>query len=391
MNFPTDESILVGDIRQIPAETLCHHDILTGGFPCQPFSRLGCQPGVEDDKGRGTLFAEIVRILNASKPRAFILENVPGLATTNNGRDLQSIVHKLEGAGYARVRCAILDSARVLPQRRRRLYLVGFRRMAAADAFEWPTLPNLDRTIKEILQHDGDYAYNLEVFRLNTNQWRRRLDINRKESSWLVDIDGTSPTLTRNYRRTPGKRSGSRVAREGANANSSNKRGGHNLVPYPPHEPSDAPARFFTARECARLQGFPESYLIPRETDADGPGAALFGNAVSPPIIAALASRVLDAINGSNSAENVSDKDCWRMDNAVAVAMNMVVHAIPNDAKHVLQEKIEGVYKKKTTFKPVEEVYVDRLSDGLICFDYRDTGHCIKGKDCRYLHEIPKI
>ena len=103
LNFPPrDVPAFAKDVTEVDAATdVPPHDLLTAGFPCQPFSRLGQQPGFQAPKGHGTLFAHIVRIVRAVRPRMLLLENVPGLATTpGGGEELRVIVGELDGAGY---------------------------------------------------------------------------------------------------------------------------------------------------------------------------------------------------------------------------------------------------------------------------------------------------
>lgn len=109
------------DIRKITK--IPKHDVLLAGFPCQPFSYAGARRGFGDT--RGTLFFEIERILQTSRPRCFILENVRGLATHDSGRTLATIISRLEGIGYG-VTFRILNSADFgVPQNRMRIYIVG--------------------------------------------------------------------------------------------------------------------------------------------------------------------------------------------------------------------------------------------------------------------------
>lgn len=112
-----------GDIRQVDA--LPKHDILLAGFPCQPFSYAGKQRGFGDT--RGTLFFEIERLIETSKPEMFLLENVRGLITHDGGRTLQTIYSKLENLGYG-VSHVLLNSAlHGVPQNRMRVYIVGIK------------------------------------------------------------------------------------------------------------------------------------------------------------------------------------------------------------------------------------------------------------------------
>jgi site-specific DNA-cytosine methylase len=161
------------------------HDLLTAGFPCQPFSGAGRREGLGDP--RGTLFLEIVRLARALRPRALLLENVRGLAQHDGGRTLATVLAELEAAGY---RCshAVLDAAALLPQarptelmrtrttltttrhtwctraarrglirrgqERARVFIVGLREdlPGAAAAFAWPRLPALRRAAADVLQ-----------------------------------------------------------------------------------------------------------------------------------------------------------------------------------------------------------------------------------------------
>jgi DNA (cytosine-5)-methyltransferase 1 len=113
-----------GDITQIAPEDIPNHDILLGGFPCQPFSIIGKSLGFADT--RGTLFFNIEEILRVKKPYAFLLENVKQLRSHDQGRTLLVIKEKLEALGYF-VHIKILNALDFgLPQKRERIIIVGF-------------------------------------------------------------------------------------------------------------------------------------------------------------------------------------------------------------------------------------------------------------------------
>jgi DNA (cytosine-5)-methyltransferase 1 len=122
-----------GDIHTIDANSIPDHDILLAGFPCQPFSIIGHRKGFED--ARGTLFFEIARILEAKKPQAFVLENVKLLVGHNNGRTLARIMEVLRSLGYHVDRRIFNALDFGLPQKRERVFIVGFK---TPRAFEWP-------------------------------------------------------------------------------------------------------------------------------------------------------------------------------------------------------------------------------------------------------------
>ena len=116
---PGDGPLVVGDITDVCEEIIPPHDVLTGGFPCQSFSARGQRRGLDDP--RGALYREILRTLVACRPRAFLLENVEGLATMDDGEVLDVIVADLRAAGYD-VETKIIDAAGWVPQSRRRVF-----------------------------------------------------------------------------------------------------------------------------------------------------------------------------------------------------------------------------------------------------------------------------
>jgi DNA (cytosine-5)-methyltransferase 1 len=114
-----------GDITQIEESDIPKFDIVTAGFPCQPFSSIGKRQGFEH-KTQGTLFYDVARIIAHHKPSAFLLENVSGLVTHDKGNTLSTIIETLEELNYS-VSYKILDSAEFgVPQKRLRIYIVGF-------------------------------------------------------------------------------------------------------------------------------------------------------------------------------------------------------------------------------------------------------------------------
>lgn len=111
-------------------------DILLGGFPCQPFSMAGKREGFNDDRGK--MFNYIDLILEKRQPKAFLLENVKGLVSNNKGETLQYIMHRLDSLGYY-AKYKVLNSADYnVPQKRERIYIVGFRKDTGIDDFEFP-------------------------------------------------------------------------------------------------------------------------------------------------------------------------------------------------------------------------------------------------------------
>lgn len=126
--FANFGEIPYGDITQIDEKDIPAHDVILAGFPCQPFSMIGKREGFDDEKGRGTLFFDILRIIKYHKPKMLFLENVPGILTIQDGETFKIILKLLNGEGYD-VYWEVLDSANFgLPQSRKRVVIVGFRK-----------------------------------------------------------------------------------------------------------------------------------------------------------------------------------------------------------------------------------------------------------------------
>ena len=248
-----------GDIKKI--QDIPDHDILLAGFPCQPFSFAGYKKGLQDE--RGTLFFEIVRILKSKKPKSFLLENVKGLTSLNEGRVLQEMIKTLEHIGY-NVFYKIMNTKDYgnLPQNRERIYIVGFLDNAN---FKFPNPIELEKSIKDILFKDKqslDFYYDRfpiheqlkkEITKQDTMyQWRRKYVRENKSKA--------CPTLTANM-----------------------GTGGHNV----PLIKDNFGIRKLTPRECARFQGFPDSYKLPNI--ANSHLYKQIGNSVSVPVIERIA------------------------------------------------------------------------------------------------------
>ncbi|MCH8490673.1 MAG: DNA cytosine methyltransferase [Oceanicaulis sp.] len=141
-----------GDITKIDSNLIPNHDILFAGFPCQPFSYSGRNEGFKD-KTRGTLFFDILRILENKKPKMFLLENVKGLKSHNKGKTLKTILDSLENLGY-KLHWKILKSTDYgLPQKRERWYCVGS--LENID-FQFPTKTKTNTTLREIIDTEED-------------------------------------------------------------------------------------------------------------------------------------------------------------------------------------------------------------------------------------------
>lgn len=149
--------IVLGDIYE-QIENIPNHDVLIGGFPCQPFSTLGSLKGFEDE--RGTLFFLIKKIIQKHRPKAVVLENVKNLINHDKGSSFKKILQELDGIGYE-VRYAVLNSQNFgVPQRRNRVFIVALeKRSFTSFEFNFPTGEHLKVSALEILDKSVDIKY----------------------------------------------------------------------------------------------------------------------------------------------------------------------------------------------------------------------------------------
>ena len=217
-----------GDITTIKAEDIPDHDILLAGFPCQPFSIIGYRKGFEDT--RGTLFFEIARVLEAKRPKAFVLENVKLLAGHNNGKTLNRIMMALKDLGY-HADFHIFNALDFgLPQKRERIFIVGFEKPCS---FDWPkgSLPMIQ--LKDILEKSVPEQYYVSAY-IRENRLKKQKPT-KEPTIWHENKAGHISAYPFSC-----------ALRAGASYNYLLVNGERRL----------------TMREMLRLQGFPDSYKI---------------------------------------------------------------------------------------------------------------------------------
>lgn len=264
-----------GDIRQVAADDIPDFGVLLAGFPCQPFSlagvskkrSLGRATGFEDET-QGTLFFEVARIIDAKRPRAFLLENVKNLTSHDHGNTFRVIMHVLrDELGYD-VHWKVLDSRHWTCQHRERIYIVGF---SEPTDFDWDDLevPGEEHTCAEILEDDVDDRYVL-----SDKLWDYLRAYKAKHEAKgngfgysVVGPGDTTRTLSARY----------------------HKDGSEILVSRGDGENP----RKLTPRECARLQGFPDEFIIPV---SDTQAYHQFGNSVTVPVIRSVAKLMMGAM-----------------------------------------------------------------------------------------------
>lgn len=256
-----------GDITKIDEKDIPSFDILLAGFPCQAFSVAGKKLGFED--ARGTMFFEIARILKYHKPLAFHLENVKGLVSHDKGKTFQTMLNILENELGYKVFYKVLNALDYgMPQHRNRIMIVGFKNQEADFKFPEPTCEKV--CVRDILDKDVPDKYTISD-KLWEGHQRRKIQNKEKGNGFGYNLyDEKSPytvTLSARYY----------------------KDGSEILIKQEGKNP-----RKLTPRECARLQGFPETYILPNISDCHL--YKQFGNSVPTKMIGAVAKCIVDEL-----------------------------------------------------------------------------------------------
>lgn len=252
-----------------------HFDVLCAGFPCQPFSiagvskknSLGRETGFKD-KTQGTLFFDVADIISRHRPKAFYLENVKNLVSHDKGRTFKVIKETLEELDYS-IHYEVLDGKSYVPQHRERIMIVGFDRKlyGGREQFEFPKLGEPVNCIGDILEKDVPAKYTLsdKLWSYLQNYARKHKEKGNGFGYGLVDINGITRTLSARYY----------------------KDGSEILIP----QGEGTNPRRLTPRECARLMGYPDEYIINAVSEVQAYRQC--GNSVIVPLITAVAEQLV--------------------------------------------------------------------------------------------------
>ena len=144
------------DIHKVNVSEIPDFDVMLAGFPCQAFSIAGLRKGFDDEKGRGTLFFELVRIFKSKKPQIIFLENVKNLVSHDNGNTFRVIVEELQSEGY-HVKYSVLNAMTFgnIPQNRERIYIVAFKDEKVYKNFEFPLPIALTTKLSDIIDFEN--------------------------------------------------------------------------------------------------------------------------------------------------------------------------------------------------------------------------------------------
>lgn len=266
-------------ICDVNAKDIPDIDVIFGGFPCQAFSIAGYRKGFDDEKGRGTLFFEMFRIIKEKQPKVVFAENVKNLLAHDNGNTYRIIKGALESEGYY-VTEAVLNAMNYgnVPQNRERIYIVAFKDKEAFDKFHFPKPVELTTKLSDVIDFENkidekyyytkgkykDEIYNALIKDMDDEdavyQWRRKYV--RKNKSGVV------PTLTANM-----------------------GEGGHNV----PLVKTKYGIRKLTPKECFNIQGFPKNFKLPEKV-SDARLYKQAGNSVCVTVIEAIAKNIKEAL-----------------------------------------------------------------------------------------------
>lgn len=271
LNFG-DDYLVEGDIQEIKSEDIPPFDILTAGFPCQAFSSVGLLGGFDDP--RGNLFFETARVAKAIQPRVIFLENVANLVKHDEGNTFKVIIKTLNELNYF-VTWQVMNAKEYgdLPQQRNRIYIVAFKNEADIERFRFPEKIDLTRTAFDLFDKEKqEDKYYMDGHRM----WSRMMEYMDKRdrvyrfTDWGLSRsrEGICPTLLAAM--------GSRFER----------------IPF---FYDDYSVRLLTPRECARLQGFPESYQFPNKYEKQI--YKQIGNSVAVPVVRRIAQNIIAALD----------------------------------------------------------------------------------------------
>lgn len=291
LNYP-DTKLDARDIHIVPADEVVDQDgndnidIVVGGFPCQAFSIAGYRKGFEDD--RGDLFFELLRIIEAKKPKAIFVENVKNMVSHDHGNTFKVIREALTENNYF-IKWKVLNGKDYgnVPQNRERIYIVGFDNKETYDLFEFPEEIELTTSLRDIIDF-GDKKDELYYYRKGKQRFFDELKLTMTSQDTVYqwrrqyvreNKNGVVPTLTANM-----------------------GTGGHNV---PLILTDSGEIRKLTPKETFNVQGYPKSFKIP-ENVSNGQLYKQAGNSVVVPVIKRIATNISKALNESNGKSQLN-------------------------------------------------------------------------------------
>lgn len=234
-----------GDITKVDEKTIPDHDIVCAGFPCQAFSISGKRRGFEDS--RGTLFFDVARIVKEKKPKVVFMENVRNFAAHDGGRTIEVVKNTMEELGYSFNYKVLSATDYGVPQKRERVYMVCFRNDLGVTDFKYPEPFKLTRHVEDFLLKDNEEVEKLYVDRPDT-YYNDTIDSEYSDKTIRLGIVNKGGQGERIY-----STKGIAITFSAYGGGAFAKTGGYLVNGRP---------RKLHPRECARLMGFPDSYIM---------------------------------------------------------------------------------------------------------------------------------
>ena len=261
-----------------------YFDVLLAGFPCQAFSIAGLRKGFDDEKGRGELFFELIRIMEDKRPRIAFFENVKNLVGHDKGNTFRVICEQLDILGY-KYTFKVLNAMDYgnIPQNRERIYIVAFRDEDDYENFNWPQKVVLEKTVKDVIDFetkvDDKYYY---------TEGKYKDSIYLAICEAMADDDINNPAIYQWRRQYVRKNQSGVVPTLTANQGE----GGHNVCLIK----TNYGIRKMTPRECFNTQGFSKEFKLP-ENQSDARLYKQAGNSVCVAVIERIAESIKIALN----------------------------------------------------------------------------------------------
>ncbi len=270
-----------GDITKIKEEDIPSHDILCAGFPCQAFSISGKQKGFSDI--RGTLFFEIARIVKYHKPKILFLENVKNFEKHDRGNTLQIVLKTLGSLGYTTYYQVLNASHYGLPQNRERLFLVSFRKDLEVSKFSFPPKMNKVVSLNDILEmHPNAKVITRSDVKIN-NFFEPQKNIfgefdlpNKPMQIGIINKGGQGERIYSPH--------GHACTLSAYGGGAGSKTGIYYI---------NGILRKLSPRECARIQGFPDSFCIDSN---NGQAYKQFGNSVAVNVLKEIIKKIIEVV-----------------------------------------------------------------------------------------------
>lgn len=278
-----------GDITKIDESTIPEHDILCAGFPCQAFSISGKQSGFED--ARGTLFFDVARIINEKKPKLVFMENVRNFASHDNGKTIEVVKQTLFELGYTFDYALLNSSDFGLPQSRQRIYMIAIRNDLNIDKFIFPLGTKKNTCLKDIILDDKD----IQHFIINRNDinidYKKVEEIKENRGNYFkpqrvgtINKGGQGERIYSEY--------GHAVTLSAYGGGPGSKTGCYYI---------NGIVRKLAPRECARLQGFEDDFII---SVSNSQAWKQFGNSIPIKVLDEIINSIIDNMSLFNSLKN---------------------------------------------------------------------------------------